>query len=76
MRFRARRGRHRPPAPGRVSPSGELAEELDTISLDDLTPEELEQEAVAAGMRAAGRRQVPATPDHIGSTVVLLDAGS
>jgi SAM-dependent methyltransferase len=57
-----------------VSPSGELSEELVAVRLDELTPEALEREAVATGLRRAGRRRVPETSDHVGSTVVLLEA--
>jgi SAM-dependent methyltransferase len=56
-----------------VSPGGELTEELFTVTLDGVTPDELEREGAAAGLRAAGRRQVPATDDHVGSTIVILE---
>ena len=55
-----------------VSPGGELSEELYRVLLDAVSPDELEREAAAAGLRAAGRRQVAPTRDHVGSTVVLL----
>ena len=32
----------------------------------------LEREAAAAGLAPAGRRAVPPTSDHVGSSVVLL----
>jgi SAM-dependent methyltransferase len=57
-----------------VSPGGELSESLVTIRLDALAPAELEVEAEAVGMRPRGTRQVPETRDHVGSTVVLLEA--
>ena len=57
-----------------VSPEGELSEVLVTIALDALTPEELEREASAAGFRALPRRVIPETPEHVGCTVVLLEA--
>jgi SAM-dependent methyltransferase len=57
-----------------VSPTGELTEELHTIVLETVTPDELEAEAEASGLRPAGRRQVPATPDYVGSTVVIVEA--
>jgi len=59
-----------------VSPAGELSEELYTVRLDTVSPDELEQEAARAGLRPAGRRTVPATHDHVGSTVVLCEASS
>jgi SAM-dependent methyltransferase len=57
-----------------VSPSGELAEEVDITELDPLSPAQLEVEAQAAGLRAAGRRQISETDAHVGSTVCLLEA--
>jgi SAM-dependent methyltransferase len=56
-----------------VSPDGELEEELDEIPLRLLDVEAVEVEARAAGLAATGRREVPATEDHIGSTVLLLE---
>jgi SAM-dependent methyltransferase len=57
-----------------VSPGGELSVELYRVLLDAVSPGELEREAVAAGLSAAGRRPVAPTTDHVGSTVVLLEA--
>jgi hypothetical protein len=37
-------------------------------------PDELEREAAEAGLLPAGRRQVPATSDYVGSTVVIVEA--
>jgi SAM-dependent methyltransferase len=56
-----------------VSPSGELTEEMADVHLDHVSVDELESEAEAAGLVAAGRRSVPPTADHVGSTVVLLE---
>jgi SAM-dependent methyltransferase len=56
-----------------ISPEGELSEELNEIRLCVLTAAQLEDEAVVAGLRPAGRREIPATDAHIGSTVVLLE---
>jgi SAM-dependent methyltransferase len=56
-----------------VSPDGELSDEVNEIELQALTAEELEAEATSAGLRAAGRREIPPTDAHIGSTVVLLE---
>lgn len=56
-----------------VSPSGELSETLDEVRLAPLDAATLEREAEAAGLRRAGRRQIPPTDDHVGSTVVLLE---
>jgi len=57
-----------------VSPAGELSDELHTIHLDALTPDELEEEGRAAGLRPAGCRSVAETADHVGSTVVILES--
>jgi SAM-dependent methyltransferase len=57
-----------------VSPTGELTEEMTDVHLDAVSADELEREAAAAGFGATGRRQVPATADHVGSSVVLLEA--
>lgn len=56
-----------------VSPDGDLSDEVDEIGLRCLSATELEREATAAGMKPAGRREIPATDAHIGSTVVLLE---
>jgi SAM-dependent methyltransferase len=58
----------------KVSPAGDLSEEVDEVRLQVLSAETLEVEAVEAGLRPIGRREVAATDDHIGSTVVLLEA--
>jgi SAM-dependent methyltransferase len=57
-----------------VSPHGELSEELDVTRLDVVTPDELEREAAECGLRATERRAVPPTADHVGSTVIVLEA--
>lgn len=59
-----------------VSPTGDFGEETDEVRLRVLDPAQLEAEATAAGLRPAGRRQIPATADHVGSTVVLLAKGA
>jgi SAM-dependent methyltransferase len=55
-----------------VAPDGELSEEPDEVELQLLTAEELEQEAREVGLQPIGRRRIPATESHVGSTVVLL----
>ena len=57
-----------------VSPSGELTERRHETRLDVLEPERLEAEAEAAGMVPANRLPIPATDDHVGSVVVVLEA--
>lgn len=59
-----------------VSPAGELSEEVDDVVLRTLGAASLEAEGAAVGLRPAGRRPVPATADHVGSIVVLLEKGS
>lgn len=55
-----------------VAPSGELSEERDEVVLRRVDAGTLEAEAAEVGLRPAGRRVVPATDEHVGSTVVLL----
>jgi len=55
-----------------VSPGGELSEAVDEVALRELDAGTLEREAAEVGLGAAGRRAVPATDAHVGSTVVLL----
>jgi SAM-dependent methyltransferase len=57
-----------------VSPDGARSAEGDVVRLDRLDAEALEAEGVAAGLRAAGRRFVEMTDEHVGSEVVLLAA--
>ena len=57
-----------------VAPDGELSEEVDEVVLQDLTAETIEREATEMGLVPAGRREIPATEAHVGSTVVLLEA--
>ena len=56
-----------------VSTSGELGEEIDEIRLRSLRAATIEEEAASLGLKPIGRREVPATEDHVGSTVVLLE---
>jgi SAM-dependent methyltransferase len=55
-----------------VTPDGSLSVVRDTIRLEQLTAEQLETEAGAVGFSPAGRRNIPATRDYAGSTVVML----
>ena len=55
-----------------VDPDGEMTEELNEIELCVLSAQTLEAEAIEAGLRPVGRRQIPPTDAHVGSTVVLL----
>jgi hypothetical protein len=54
-----------------VSPNGEIQETMATIAFDFVSADRFEAEARAAGLEPAGRREVPETLDHFGSTVVL-----
>jgi SAM-dependent methyltransferase len=55
-----------------VSPRGQLEEEMHEVRLRALDAATLAAEAREAGLQLAGRRPIPATDDHVGSTVVLL----
>jgi SAM-dependent methyltransferase len=57
-----------------VGPDGKLSEETNEVVLQELTAEQLEQEAVEMGLIPVGRREIPPTEAHVGSTVVLLEA--
>ena len=57
-----------------VSPAGERAEERNEIRLDDLTPAALTAEAAALRFTARPPVEIPATDDHVGSTLVVLEA--
>lgn len=57
-----------------VSPDGALNEEANEVVLQALSAETLEQEAAEMGLIPIGRREIPATDAHVGSTVVLLEA--
>jgi SAM-dependent methyltransferase len=54
-----------------VSPAGALEEETARIALDLVSTDEFEAEARAGGLDPVGRRRIPETLDHIGSTVVI-----
>jgi SAM-dependent methyltransferase len=58
----------------RITVSGERSVAEDVIRLDRLSGAQLEAEAVAVGLRPAGRRTVAATADYVGSDVVMLRA--
>ena len=54
-----------------VSPMGEREDELVEIALDAVSMHEVGAELQAAGFTGLERREIPETPDHIGSTVVV-----
>jgi SAM-dependent methyltransferase len=56
----------------RIGPAGERSVEPDVILLDRLTAPQLEAEARSVGLRPLRTEVVPATPDHVGSVVVIL----
>jgi len=56
-----------------VDPDGNMSEELNEIELSTLSAETLEEEGRVVGLRPAGRREIPATEAHVGSTVVLFE---
>jgi SAM-dependent methyltransferase len=53
-----------------VAPDGERTSASSEIRLELLSADELEEEAVAAGLVLTGRRHVAPTEDHVGSVVV------
>jgi SAM-dependent methyltransferase len=57
-----------------VTALGQRSVTADVIRLDRLTADQLEREGSAAGLRPAGRRFIPCTPDYVGSCVVMLGA--
>ena len=56
-----------------VSPEGELSEEPNEVRIATFSISSLEAAAEAVGLRPAGRREIPETDLHVGSTVVLLE---
>lgn len=56
-----------------VSPDGELSDEVNEVRLSLLSADALEREAAEVGLRPAGRREIPATEAHVGSTVVVFE---
>jgi SAM-dependent methyltransferase len=54
-----------------VSPRGEVAETQDSVRLELISPEQLEDELRKAGIEPVGRRTIPATDEHVGSVVVI-----
>lgn len=57
----------------RVSPTGVLERSDNRIELRRLDADALAREAMRAGLTPVGRREIPPTLDHVGSTVVLLE---
>jgi SAM-dependent methyltransferase len=57
-----------------VAPSGELTERVSAVRLDRLDADRFEAEAAGAGLRPRERFEVPATDDHVGSVVCVLEA--
>lgn len=55
-----------------VSPQGEFNEELYEVALRTLDAGRLDAEANEAGLVPAGRRVIPPTDAHVGSTVILF----
>lgn len=58
----------------RVAPDGARHEAADVVHLDAVGARELEAEAAGLGYRALPRRRVAATEEHVGSTIVVLQA--
>jgi SAM-dependent methyltransferase len=56
-----------------VSPSGDLTEARESVSLELLGPKRVEAMAAEAGLRPGGRRTVSPTEAHAGSVVVVVE---
>lgn len=56
-----------------VDPDGNMSDELNEIELALLSAETLEEEGRTVGLQPAGRREIPATEEHVASTVVLFE---
>jgi SAM-dependent methyltransferase len=54
-----------------VSPAGEITESEDSVRLELITCDELEEELRAAGITPVARKAIAPTDDHVGSMVVL-----
>jgi SAM-dependent methyltransferase len=61
-----------------VAPDGALAEDMDVASLEVVDAAMIETEGREAGLEPVSRHKIEPTPDHVGSTAVLLErvAGS
>jgi SAM-dependent methyltransferase len=57
----------------RVSPEGRMERQVHDEILHRISPELLEQEGAAAGLRPVGRRQIRSGPNEANSTVVMLE---
>lgn len=57
-----------------VSPAGALRETTDAVRLDGFGVEDFEAEAALLGWQPRRRIEVPATTDHVGSTICVLEA--
>jgi len=55
-----------------VSPAGVLAEEKNEVRIRTLSAAQLEREGIETELVPQGRRHIPPTDLHVGSTVVLL----
>ena len=54
-----------------VSPDGEQSRSTDEVRLELVPPATLEDEIAAAGLTVLGRRDIPATEDHVASVAVV-----
>jgi SAM-dependent methyltransferase len=56
-----------------VDPDGHMSEEMNEVELATLSAATLEEEGRSVGLRPAGRREIPPTEAHVGSTVVVFE---
>ncbi len=57
-----------------VSPEGSLREQVDVVELDQVDAATVEAEAAQFGLTPRERIEIPPTTDHVGSTVLVLEA--
>jgi SAM-dependent methyltransferase len=60
----------------KVSPTGDLTDSPDEVTICTLTADELEAEAAEVGLVPIERLYIDPTDDHVGSTVVVLGEAS
>lgn len=56
-----------------VSPEGALSEHTNEVRLRSCSARRIEREGKSAGLVPVARHEIPASEDHIGSTVVVLE---
>ncbi len=57
-----------------VDPAGDRQVSHDRVTLDRVSVDELQSEGLSVGLRSLPAREIPPTPEHVGSQVVMLGA--